>query len=69
MAIFAVLDRAEGESVIFNILHADTLETAQVVSGKRCIEVTGDNVGTHWYYDGEKFVDPTITEGKSDATV
>ena len=57
MKRFAVLDRPEGPAAILNILIADDLETAQQLTNYYCVEVQ-DNVGTHWQFNGEAFIEP-----------
>lgn len=64
MPRFAVLDR-EGEASIINILIADNLETAQQLTQYHCVEV-GDEVGTHWSFDGTNFVEPIPVEVTND---
>lgn len=52
---FAVLEN----NVVENIILADTIEIAQQVTGKTCIEYSDTNpAGIGWTYDGEKFVAP-----------
>ena len=60
MPRFAVLDR-EGEAAVINILVADSLETAQQLTKYHCVEV-GDEVGTHWSFDGINFIEPIQKE-------
>ena len=48
-------------NVVTNLIVADTLETAQAVTGKTCIEYTDPfSVGIGWTYDGTNFVDPNL---------
>jgi len=54
MATFAVIH----SDIVTNIILADTLETAELVTGTQCVEIyaTPDNYVTIGYrYDGEKF--------------
>ena len=56
MANFAVIE----EGVVTNVILADTLEVAQEVTGKTCVEYTEDSpAGIGWTYDGTKFIAPT----------
>jgi hypothetical protein len=52
---FAVINN----NIVENIIIADTLEIAEVVTGKTCVEYNDNNpAGIGWTYDGEKFVAP-----------
>jgi hypothetical protein len=62
MATYAVLN---GDNVE-NIIVADSLEIAETVTEKTCIEYNDSNpAGIDWTYDGKKFVAPT-TESNTD---
>lgn len=55
MATYAIVEN----NLVRNIIVADTLEIAQEVTGKTCIEYNDTNpAGIGWTYDGEKFVAP-----------
>lgn len=61
MFTFAVIEN----NIVTNTIVADTLEIAQEVTGKTCIEYNEDNLaGIGWTYDGEKFVAPEPIEGE-----
>jgi hypothetical protein len=62
MAIYAVLNGNNVE----NIIVADSLEIAETVTKKTCIEYDDSNpAGIGWSYDGTKFIAPT-TESNTD---
>lgn len=55
MAYFAVIEN----NVVENVIVADSLEIAQSVTGKLCIEYTMENpTGIGWTWDGERFIKP-----------
>ena len=55
MATYAVIEN----NIVTNVIVADTLEIAEDVTGKTCVEYDEDNLaGIGWNYDGEKFVAP-----------
>ena len=55
MAEFAVIENG----VVTNTIIAVTLEIAQEVTGKICVEYTDANpAGIGWAYDGSKFTAP-----------
>jgi hypothetical protein len=55
MANYAVLNGNNVENTIV----AESLEIAEAVTGKICVEYTNENpAGIGWTYDGEKFVAP-----------
>ena len=60
MAHFAVIE----EGKVINTIVADSVEIADQVTGKVCIEynfeVGGPQIG--WTYNGTEFVQPTFTE-------
>lgn len=57
MATYAVIEN----DIVINVIVADTLEIAQEVTGKTCIEYNDTNpAGIGWTYDGEKFVAPKL---------
>ena len=57
MANFAELT----DNVVTNVIVADTLEIAELVTGSTCVEYTNDNPAhIGWIYDGKKF-NPSVT--------
>ena len=55
MATYAVVEN----NLVTNVIVVDTVEIAQEVTGKTCIEYNESNpAGIGWTYDGEKFVAP-----------
>ena len=55
MAYFAVLD----DNLVVNVIEADTLEIAETVTRKNCVEYTDENpAGIGWTYDGTTFAQP-----------
>jgi len=62
MATYAVLS----DNIVQNIIVAGSLEIAETVTEKTCIEYNDSNpAGIGWTYDGKKFVAPT-TESNTD---
>jgi hypothetical protein len=57
MAHFAVIE----DGAVINTIVAETLDIAQTVSGKTCVEFEhiAGAVGTGWGYDGTDFIPPT----------
>ena len=61
MATFAVMSG----SIVSNVIVADTLEIAELVTNSECVEYTADNpAGVGWIYDGAKFTAPAPEEIK-----
>jgi hypothetical protein len=61
MFTYAIIEN----NIVTNVIVADTLEIAQEVTGKTCVEYNEDNpAGIGWTYDGEKFVAPEPIEGE-----
>lgn len=59
MATYAVVEN----NLVTNIIVADTLEIAEKVTGKTCVEYDDENfAGIGWTYDGESFTPPAIEE-------
>jgi hypothetical protein len=59
MANYAVMI----DNIVENIIVAESLEIAQTIIQKTCIEYTDENpAGIGWVYDGEKFVAPMLKE-------
>lgn len=59
MSHFAVLN----DSVVVNVIVADTLEIAEAVSNARCIEFTEENPAQiGWKYIDDAFVNPNESE-------
>ena len=57
---FAVLNEND---VVENIIIAETLEIAEQVTKKTCIEYTDENpAGIGWTHDGVNFVAPVVVE-------
>jgi hypothetical protein len=55
MATYAVIEN----DIVINVIVADTVEIAEEVTGKTCVEYNDNNLaGIGWAYDGEKFVAP-----------
>lgn len=55
MATYAIVEN----NLVTNVIIADTLQIAEEVTGKTCVEYNEDNpAGIGWTYDGEKFVAP-----------
>jgi hypothetical protein len=62
MANYAVMNG----DIVENIIVADSLEIAETVTEKTCVEYNTNNpAGIGWTYDGKKFVAPT-TESNTD---
>ena len=59
MATFAVVEN----NLVTNVIVADTVEIAEEVTGKTCIEYDDENpAGIDWTYDGEKFIAPILEQ-------
>lgn len=59
MATFAVVEN----NLVTNVIVADTVEIAEEVTGKTCIEYDDENpAGIGWTYDGEKFIAPILEQ-------
>lgn len=57
MATYAILEN----NLVTNVIIADTLQIAEEVTGKTCIEYDDENpAGIGWTYDGEKFIAPEL---------
>ena len=61
MKNFAVID---SDNTIINLIVADSIETAENVTGKTCIEYDLDEnlLDLTWTYDGESFIAPEPVE-------
>lgn len=56
MANFAVIE----DGVVTNAIVADTVEVAEEVTGKTCVEYDDETpAGIGWTYDGNTFTAPT----------
>jgi len=57
MAHFAVIE----DGAVINTIVAETLDIAQTVTGKTCVEFEpiAGSVGIGWGYDGTDFIQPT----------
>lgn len=61
MAYFAVVEN----NTVTNIIVADTLEIAEMITGKTCVEYIQDKPAyMGGYYDGKNFYKPEIIEGE-----
>lgn len=59
MATYAIVEN----NLVTNVIIADTLQIAEEVTGKTCVEYNEDNpAGIGWTYDGEKFIAPQPEE-------
>jgi hypothetical protein len=59
MANFAVIEN----NTVVNVIVADTLEIAELVTQKQCVEYTDKNrAGIGWTYENGKFIAPIIEE-------
>lgn len=58
MANYAIIK----DSVVFNVIVADTKEIAETVTGLTCIEVSNEPgaPGIGWSYDGAEFTLPVV---------
>lgn len=57
MATYAIVEN----NLVTNVIIADTLQIAEQVTGKTCIEYNESNpAGIGWTYDGEKFTAPKL---------
>lgn len=55
MATYAIVEN----NLVTNVIIADTVEIAEQVTGKTCIEYNESNpAGIGWTYDGKKFIAP-----------
>lgn len=55
MKNFAVIENG----VVINVIVADSLDVAEAVTEKQCVEYTTENpAGIGWTYDGTTFVAP-----------
>ncbi len=46
------------DNTIVNVIVAESLEDANLLTGENCVEYTDENpIGIGWVFDGEKFVD------------
>lgn len=56
MAKFAVLS----DDIVINIIVADSKESAELATGKTCIDCTNESsISIEWTYDGVSFNPPT----------
>ena len=63
MATFAVLTN----SVVSNVIVADSKEIAEEATNATCIEYTEtDTVNIGWTWDGTKFTEPTVIEAPTE---
>jgi hypothetical protein len=64
MAVFAVLHSTS----ITNVIVADTLEIAELVTQQTCVEVPeGSLAGIGWTYENNEFVAPPVQEVPKDS--